>query len=123
MINNLQKFLKNGLLKSVSINAEAKRFIQATSKDFYDFVNDNPIKIDEAIFNNTYLEMFKNETAGWKDLEARRFLKWVGEYAKFNKLKLTKSRNSSGRYFIIENFNDPKVGDVWDELTIKAMNL
>ena len=51
MIHNLQSFLKNGLLKSVSINAEAKRFIQATSKDFYDFVNDNPIKIDEFIFN------------------------------------------------------------------------
>ena len=123
MIHNLQSFLKNGLLKSVSINAEAKRFIQATSKDFYDFVTDNPIKIDEFIFNNSYLEMFKNETAGWKDLEARRFLKWVAEYAKFNKLKLTKGRNSSGRYFKIENFNAPKVGDVWDELTIKAMNL
>ena len=123
MIHNLQSFLKNGLLKSISINAEAKRFIQATSKDFYDFVNDNPIKIDEFIFNNSYLEMFKNETAGWKDLEARRFLKWVAEYAKFNKLKLTKGRNSSGRYFKIENFNAPKAGDVWDELTIKAMNL
>jgi hypothetical protein len=67
--------------------------------------------------------MFKNETAGWKDLEARRFLKWVGEYAKFNKLKLTKGRNSAGRYFIIENFEEKKNLDIWDELTIKAMKI
>lgn len=109
MICNLQKFLKNGLVKTISINADAKRFIQATSKDFYDFVIDNPIKLDFVIYNNAYLEDFKNETAGWKDLESRRFQKWIQEYAKFNKLNFTKGRNSTGRYFIIKEIENDRI--------------
>ena len=124
MISNLQMFLQFGLTKCISINSDSKRFIQSTSKDFFDFVNDRPFKINERIYNNASIEEFKNETNGWKDLEGRRYLKWIGEYAKFKQLKLIKERDHNGRYFELTEFDSvTNEGDIWDELNDKAKKI
>jgi hypothetical protein len=117
MIRNLQKFLKYGLKQSISINADSKRFIQATSKDFFDFVNDGHIESNVLHFNNASIQLFQQETNGWKDLESRRYLKWIGEYAKFKQMKLIKDRDHRGRYFQLTEFDSvTNEGDIWDEI-------
>jgi hypothetical protein len=117
MIRNLQKFLKYGLKQSISINADSKRFIQATSKDFFDFVNDGHIESNVPHFNNASIQLFQQETNGWKDLESRRYLKWIGEYAKFKQMKLIKDRDHRGRYFQLTEFDSvTNEGDIWDEI-------
>ena len=117
MIYNLQMFLKFGLTKCISINSDSKRFIQATSKDFFDFVNDRPFELNKRIYNNAAIEEFKSETNGWKDLEGRRFLKWIAEYSKFKQLKLIKERDHSGRYFELIEFDSLTTEtDIWDEI-------
>jgi hypothetical protein len=124
MISNLQMFLQFGLTKCISINSDSKRFIQSTSKDFFDFVNDNPLKMNERIYNNASIEEFKKETNGWKDLEGRRYLKWIGEYAKFKQIKLTKNRCQQGRYFELTEFDSvANVDDIWDEINDKAKKI
>jgi hypothetical protein len=45
MISITQKHLNQGLTAPVSINAETKRFIQQTSKDFFDWIEDGNIQI------------------------------------------------------------------------------
>jgi hypothetical protein len=117
MIRNLQMFLKYGLKQSISINADSKRFIQATSKDFFDFVNDGHIEINVKHYNNASIQSFQQETNGWKDLESRRYLKWISEYAKFKKLDLRKDRDHLGRYFELTEFDSvTNEGDIWDEI-------
>ena len=117
MIRNLQKFLKNGLTSSISINADSKRFIQATSKDFFDFVNDGHIESNVRHYNNASIQLFQQETNGWKDLESRRYLKWISEYAKFKKFDLRKERDHGGRFFeLIEEDSVTNQGDIWDEI-------
>ena len=121
MIANLQMFLQFGLTKAISINADAKRFIQATSKDFFDFIQDGNIPVNVRHYNNAMMQLFQSETNGWKDLESRRFIKWLGEFAKFKGYDLIKDRNHGGRFFELVDNNKPKVeGDIWDALNEKS---
>jgi hypothetical protein len=103
MVKNLQLFLRNGLTKTISINAEAKRFIQATSKDFFDFISDNPMLLDVYYFNTELLNQFQNEYNGYKEMNPQRFSKWIAEYGKYKGWNMEKGRNSKGRYITFKN--------------------
>jgi len=125
MINNLQQFMKAGLVKTIPINADVKRLIQATCKDFYEFVIDNGLELNTRLYNSTSLEKFKNETGGYKDLDTKRFHKWIKEYCKYKDLKFTTNRDNHGRYFELskEGAVVPDTTDIWDELTDKASRI
>lgn len=99
MLSNLQMYLQNGLIKSVSINADAKRFIQNTCKEFYDFVMDGNIALDVRHYNKSCTEAFQADTNGFKDLDSRKFIKWVQVYALYKGYKFTKNKDHHGRYF------------------------
>jgi hypothetical protein len=101
MINNLQKFLSMGLVKAVAINANDKRFISSTNKEFYDYAIEGNITLDAMHYNNTSIQDFQTFTGGWHDLNTQKYLKWVNEYCKFKGYNLKKDRNVGGRYFII----------------------
>jgi hypothetical protein len=99
MLSNLQMYLQNGLLRSKSINADAKRLIQNTSKEFYDFVMDNNIPLSVRHYNKSSLESFQADANGFKELDSRKFIKWVQSYATYSGYKFTKNRDQHGRYF------------------------
>lgn len=122
MISNLQKFMTSGLVKTIPINADVKRLIQATSKDFYEYVIDGGLELDTRHYNSTCLEKFKSETGGYKDLETKRFHKWVKEYCKYKGLKFHSNRDHIGRYFEINKDGVvlPECTDIWDELNDKS---
>ena len=101
MLSNLQMYLQKGLLRSISINADAKRFIQNTCKEFYDFVMDGNIAIDVRHYNKSCTEAFQADTNGFKDLDSRKFIKWVQVYALYKNYKFTKNKDHHGRYFEI----------------------
>jgi len=99
MLSNLQMYLQNGLVRSISINADAKRFIQNTCKEFYDFVMDGNIAIDVRHYNKSCTEAFQGDTNGFKELDSRKFIKWVQVYALYKGYKFTKNKDHHGRYF------------------------
>jgi hypothetical protein len=101
MLSNLQMYLQNGLVRSVSINADAKRFIQNTCKEFYDFVHDGNISLDVRHYNKSSIESFQADTNGFKDIDSRKYLKWVQAYATYKGYKFTKNKDQHGRYFEI----------------------
>jgi hypothetical protein len=126
MIKNLQLFLSNGLTKSISINADAKRFIQSTSKDFYDWTEEGNLPLNIFHYNSGVMQQFTSEFNGWKDLESRKFLKWIAEYANVKGYVMSKGRNHNGRYFELSipgvQVEKPK-DDIWDELNDKAKDI
>jgi hypothetical protein len=126
MIKNLQSFLSNGLTKSISINADAKRFIQSTSKDFYDWTEEGNLALNIFHYNSGVMQQFTSEFNGYKELESRKFLKWVAEYANVKGYQMTKGRNHNGRYFELSipgvKVEKPK-DDIWDELNDKAKEI
>ena len=101
MISNLQKFLSMGLVKSIAINADHKRFISATNKEFYDYAIESNITLDVVHYNNASIQDFQAYTGGWQDLNAQTYLRMISEYCKFKKFKLEKGRSAGGRYFKI----------------------
>ena len=103
MIANVQKYLNEGLTRTASINADTKRFIQSTCKDFYEFVREENIQLDVFSYNQTKLQEFQRETNSFKDLSTQKFKKWVREYATFKGYKYTEGHNHQGRYFILSN--------------------
>jgi hypothetical protein len=103
MVANIQSYLINGLVQPISINVDTKRFISSTCKEFYDFMNEGFIEINKAIYNSDAINMFFKENRSLKDLDTRKFMKWIGEFANYKGLKLKKGRDSKGRYFTISN--------------------
>lgn len=99
MLNNLQMYLQIGLMKSKSINADAKRFIQATCKEFYDFAIDGNISANIRHYNKSSLEAFQNDTNAFKDLDSKKYLRWVASWATYKGYIMSKDRDQHGRYF------------------------
>jgi hypothetical protein len=99
MLNNLQKYLQIGLFKSKSINANAKRFIQATCKEFYDFAIEQNIPTNTRNYNKSSVEAFQADTNGFKDLDTKKYLKWVSEWADYKGYTMIKEKDHIGRYF------------------------
>ena len=99
MLNNLQMYLQIGLIKSKSINADAKRFIQATCKDFYEFAREGNIPTDIRNYNKSSLEAFQNDTNGYKDLDSKKYLRWVASWATYKGYSMIKEKDHHGRYF------------------------
>jgi len=111
MIANLQKFLKNGLVESVSINADIKRLIQSTNKDFYDWVTDGNLPENIRVYNTEIMAKFTTEYKNYNLMNSKTFLKWINEYCKFNDYEITKDKDHVGRYFqiITNNKEDDEV--------------
>ena len=101
MISNVQKYLNEGLTATTSINADTKRFIQSTCKDFFEFVREGNLELDIYHYNQARLQEFQNETNSFRDLSTQKFKKWVKEYANHKGYKYTEGHNHSGRYFIL----------------------
>ena len=97
MIANLQKFLKNGLNKTVSINADVKRLIQATTKDFFDWAEDGNLQINTRLYNNDIYNSFLNEYKNYKELNIKSLLKWIKEYAEYKGYSFNKIHDHKGR--------------------------
>jgi len=98
MINNLQRFLLNGLTSTVSINADVKRFIQSTAKDFYDWIEDGNLKAGVKYYNTEKKDEFINEYKEYNNLSGRGFLTWVKKWADLKGYEIEKGKDSR-RYF------------------------
>jgi len=101
MIYCLQLYLKNGLIASPSINVEAKRFISSTCKEFFDFMHENFIELNKVIYNSDAYHLFIKENRSFKDLDTRKFIKWVDAYCLYKGYKLKKGKDNKGRWLMI----------------------
>jgi hypothetical protein len=102
MIKNLQLFLSKGLHSTKSINANAKRFIQATSKDFYDFVSDNPLATEIYHYQTELFNQFQSDYNGYKELKHQRFSNWLIAYADYKNMTFEKDKNHKGRWIMFK---------------------
>jgi len=103
MINCLQYYLLNGLVKSKTNNLELRKFINETSQEFYEFaITDNCIKTDIRIGKNELLNEFYAEYPDAKKFVTNRtFLKWIKKYSDYNKLTYSEGNTNGQRWFTI----------------------
>ena len=103
MINCLQFYLKNGLVKSKTNNLELRKFINETSQEFYEYtVKDQIIKIGERTIKKDCLNAFLEDNPdSRKYVTARTFIKWCKKYADYLKLEYVEGNSNGSRWFII----------------------
>lgn len=101
MINCCRLFLKFGLMKPESINANTKRFIQSTSKDFYDFILDDSLPHDCKVYTSDIVNEFKNEYSDWKNISNKKFTTWVKVWAEFKGYQYEQIKNPRRGFQII----------------------
>jgi hypothetical protein len=77
-----------------------KRFIQSTSKDFYDWIEDGNLKPNVKYYNTEKKEEFIKEYKEFTNLSGRAFLLWVQKWCNLKGYTLDKRRDSS-RYFVM----------------------
>ena len=77
MINCCKLFLNFGLMKPESINANTKRFIQSTSKDFFDWILDESLPHNCKVYTSEIVDDFKNEFSDFSKISNQRFISWI----------------------------------------------
>ena len=84
MIECLQMFIKDGLLKSEFNNLHIRQFIASTNFDFWDFVKEKKIPLNERIDKQEKYTEFVNDYPDFKaKLKQRTFTGWISKYANF----------------------------------------
>jgi hypothetical protein len=103
MINCLQYYLENGLVKSKTNNLELRKYINETSQEFYEFsITDNAIKHDIRIGKNEALNEYHNEYPDSKKfVTSRTFIKWIKKYSEYRKLNYTEGNTNGQRWFTL----------------------
>jgi hypothetical protein len=102
MINCLQFYLQNGLVKSAPKNLKTRKFINQTCQEFFEFVNDDAIPINKRINRNDYHTKFIEEYKDFgKWLTQRAFNKWINSYCEYLDIDLKQGVSNGIRWVSI----------------------
>jgi len=107
MINCLQFYLQNGLVKSEPKNLKTRKFINQTCQEFFEFINDKGIPLNKRINRNDYFQKFVDEytdTSKW--LTKRLFNKWISSYCEFLGVEIDQGVSNGVRWVSIGKNNE-----------------
>lgn len=114
MINCLQFYLQNGLVKSKTNNLELRKFINETSQEFIEWTNDNKIALQVRIIKNDFYLAFLNEYPDSRKFTTNRtFIKWIKKYCEYNKIKYTEGNSNGQRWFMLGEYK--KLLDIFED--------
>lgn len=108
MVECLQKYLKDGLVKQNAKNIKLRKFIAETSMEFYEWIQDQEnFPINKRNDKKTYFENFIQEYQDYKLwLKRKRFDIWVQKYATFIGAEYQTDISNGLRWFMISNENN-----------------
>ena len=124
MLYCLQYYLKNGLQKPDFKNLELRKFINETSPEFHEFVNDGNILPNKRIAKALLYDQITDEYKDLKKwLSQKKFTSWLRTFAKFKGYEYIDGNSNGQRWFELKWMHEvEKVesNDPWDELDKKA---
>jgi hypothetical protein len=103
MINCLQYYLENGLVKSEPKNLKTRKFINDTCQEFFDFVEDKNIQLNTRIVKGDIYSKFKDENEELKWLSKRLFLKWIKLLSDFHGYEYSDGNSNGQRWFMLSD--------------------
>ena len=124
MLYCLQYYLKNGLQKPDFKNLELRKFINETSPEFYEFVNDGNILPNKRIIKSVIFDQITDEYKDLKKwLSQKKFTSWLRVYAKHKGYEYIDGNSNGQRWFELKWVHEVETvesNDPWDELDKKA---
>ncbi len=116
MIGNIQKYFKNGLLKSELKTGKTKKLIANTCEDFYDFCENEFLWKENKFY--TTKEILQSYSDGSRELPQRMnvswFGRWLGMYFEYKEWKREDSTYGGIRKFSVSGFEEK--GEAEDEI-------
>ena len=103
MLRAVQFYLKEGLVKSSTINLEKRKIIDNTNIDFISFV-ENVTFEGQRYYRTELKDLFANEYTDFKEhrwFSSNLFNRWIKMYCQYKGLKLVKGRSNGDRYIEI----------------------
>jgi len=98
MINCLQFYLKNGLVKQSMTTILDKKFKTETSNDWYNFCLAQRFKLNKRYYKSELKSLFLEENDHYKDFTNKTFRNWISSFASFKMWNLTHERDHKGHY-------------------------
>ena len=100
MINCVQYYLENGLLKHDFNNLEVRKFIKETSYEFYEWSKDRDnLPYNIRINKTEYYNRFINEYQDFRKwLSQKKFTQWLEAYGKYYEINFEQGRTHEMRY-------------------------
>ena len=119
-INCLQYYLKNGLVQSKQKNLALRKFINETCQEFYEFIEDGNIPVNERLIKGDVYQKFKDENEDMRFMNKRLFNKWIKSYSVYKKLEFIEGNTNGSRWFTLsENGN---IQESEDDLILKPLD-
>lgn len=109
MINCLQYYLENGLVEYETVNLALRKFVNDTCQEFFEFVTDGNLPVNERIIKPEIYQKFKDENEDMKFINRRLFGKWIRAYATFKGYEYIDNNSNGARWFELVDKNTPKV--------------
>ena len=120
MINCVQYYLQNGLVKHEFNNLEVRKFIKETSFEFYEWSQDRDnLPYGTRLDKSEYFHKFINEYQDFKKwLTQKRFTQWLEEYGKFYNIEFNTGRTHTMRFieFVDSNNNKTEDNETFNEI-------
>jgi hypothetical protein len=116
MISNIQKYFKNGLLKSELKTGKTKKLIANTCEDFYDFCENEFLWKEDKYY--TTKEIMNDYNDGSREIPQRMnvswFGRWLGMYFEFKQWKRDDTTYGGVRKFSVSGFESKDDNNVID---------
>ena len=105
MIECLQYYLANGLVKSEYQNLDTRKYIKETSIEFHEWVEEGNLPFGKYINRIEKYEEFLSEYPDWNSakfkLSQKKFKLWIDSYAKYKRWEHETSKSGSLRYSVL----------------------
>jgi hypothetical protein len=107
MINCLQYFLKNGLVKQSMNKIRDKKLKSETSNDWYNFCISQRFTLNKRYYVAELKELFREENDHYKEFTNKTFRNWITAFASFKMWNISDGKDVKGRFieFSVGEFN------------------
>jgi hypothetical protein len=103
MVQCLRLYLDGGLVTTDFNNLDIRRFIAATSFEFYEWVSEEDnLPLDNRIYKSSKFQQYLEDNPDSKKwLTIRRFSIWIDKYAQFKGYRILSGKDMTGRWIDI----------------------
>jgi hypothetical protein len=102
MVQCLQSFLNNGLVKSEPINLKKSKLINISNLDFVEFIED-AIEVNVKYEKSQLFKTFTDYYPDNKEMTQRTFTEWLRGWGKFKSYEVNESHSGYNRHIIFYN--------------------
>jgi hypothetical protein len=109
MINCLQLYLAEGLVKVEFTNAKLRKFIATTNANFKDWSDELPFQLNVRVDKKAMYEKFVSEYPDNKKIHQRTFTKWIKSFAIYKDWDFSDGTTHGFQWFLISDGGDEEI--------------